>query len=133
MMRYRPASRRPGRKRPSLKYSAELEGRDELEDGVRGGSGEVAVAKSSVATPSVLPAGAPHDEQKRPVAGTSVPQDEQVDMIFPDTVYRVGMKTCSWRRPFVTFAVAVLFAHTSSLVIPNAPLFESCHSERRQP
>src|ERR1700687_244160 len=95
MMRYRPASRRPGRKRPSLKYSAELEGRDELEDGVRGGSGEVAVAKSSVATPSVLPAGAPHDEQKRPVAGTSVPQDEQVDMIFPDTVYRVGMKTCS--------------------------------------
>jgi len=91
-MRYRPASRRPGRKRPSLKYSAELDGRDELADGVRCGSGEVAVAKSKVATPSLLPAGAPQAEQKRPAAGTSVPHDEQVDMIFPDTVYRFGPK-----------------------------------------
>jgi hypothetical protein len=39
-----------------------------------------------------LPAGAPQAEQKRPVDGTSVPQDEQARMIFPDTVYRVGTK-----------------------------------------
>jgi hypothetical protein len=49
----------------------------------------VAVAKSSVATSSVLLAGAPHAEQNRPVAGTLVPQDEQVDMKLPDTVYRL--------------------------------------------
>jgi hypothetical protein len=64
-------------------YSGELEGRDEDAEAGRGGSGEVAVAKSSVATSSGLPAGAPHAEQKRPVAGTSVPQDEQAAMNFP--------------------------------------------------
>jgi hypothetical protein len=30
--------------------------------------------------------GAPQAEQKRPVAGTSVPQDEHGGMIFTDTV-----------------------------------------------
>jgi hypothetical protein len=30
-----------------------------------------------------LRAGAPQAEQKRPVDGTSVPQDEQAGMIFP--------------------------------------------------
>jgi hypothetical protein len=74
--------RRPGRKRPSLWYSAELEGRDEDVEAGRGGSGEGAVAKSSVATSSVLPAGAPQAEQKRPLAGTSVPQDEHEGMSF---------------------------------------------------
>lgn len=62
-MRYRPASRRPGRKRPSLRYSDELEGRDELAEAGPGGRGEVAVAKSRVARSSVLLAGAPHAEQ----------------------------------------------------------------------
>ena len=37
-----------------------------------------------------MPEGAPQAEQKRPVAGTSVPQDEQGGMNFPVTVYRVG-------------------------------------------
>ncbi len=51
---------------------------DEPEDeAVRGGSGEVAVGKSSVARSSVLPAGAPQEEQKRLDTGTSVPHDEQ--------------------------------------------------------
>jgi hypothetical protein len=63
MIRYLLARRRPGRKRPSLRYSAELEVRDELaEAGRGGGSGEVAVAKSRVATSSVLE-GAPQAEQ----------------------------------------------------------------------
>jgi hypothetical protein len=55
---------------------------DERAEAGRGGKGEVAVAKSSVATWPVLPAGAPQAEQKRPVEGTSVPQDEQVGMNF---------------------------------------------------
>jgi hypothetical protein len=92
MMRYRLARRRPGRKRPSLRYSAELEGREELDEAGRGGRGEVAVAKSRVATSSLLLAGVPQAEQKRPVAGISVPQDEQGGMNFPDTVYRVRPK-----------------------------------------
>src|SRR5208282_1656286 len=75
--------------------SAELTGRDELEEAGRGGKGEVAVAKSSVATSSVLLAGVPHAEQKRPVDGTSVPQDEQAGMNFPDTVYRVRNQNVS--------------------------------------
>ena len=88
-MRYRLAKRRPGRNRPSLKYSAELEVRDELaEAGRGGGSGEVAVAKSRVAVASGLLAAplvdrAPQAEQKRPVAGISVPQVKQTGMIFP--------------------------------------------------
>ena len=43
------------------------------------------MAKSSVATSSLF-AGAPHDEQKRPVTAISVPQALQVGM--DDTVYR---------------------------------------------
>jgi hypothetical protein len=77
MIRYRLANSRPGRNRPSLKYAAELEGRDEEEEEGRGGRGEVAVAKSSVAKSSVLPEGAPQAEQKRPAAVMSVPQEEQ--------------------------------------------------------
>jgi hypothetical protein len=53
------------------------------------------VAKSSVAISSELEAGVPQAEQKRPVAGTSVPQDEQAGMNFPDTVYRVRNKNVS--------------------------------------
>jgi len=63
-------------------YSAELEVRDEVAEAGRGGKGEVAVAKSRVARSCELPAGAPHAEQKRPVAGTSVPQDEHGGMNF---------------------------------------------------
>ena len=74
-------------------------GRDEDAEAGRGGSGEVAAAKSSVATSSVLPAGAPQAEQKRPVAGTSVPQDEHEGMIFTDTVYRFGAGMCSMLLP----------------------------------
>jgi hypothetical protein len=63
----------------------ELDGRDgdreEDEETGRCGNGDVAVAKSSVATSSVL-LGVPHAEQKRPFAGTSVPQDEQAGMSF---------------------------------------------------
>src|ERR1700733_1904015 len=98
MMRYRPASKRPGRKRPSLRYSGELEGRDEVAEVGRGGSGEVAVAKSRVARSSVLPAGAPQAGQYRPVVVTSVPQDEQAGMKFIGTVYRVQRRRVGWRR-----------------------------------
>jgi hypothetical protein len=58
-------------------YSGELEGRVRVADAGRGGNGEVAVARSSE-----LPAGVPHAEQKRPLTGTSVPQDEQRGMNF---------------------------------------------------
>jgi hypothetical protein len=63
-----------------------------VEEGDRGGNVEVAVAKSSVARLSALPAGFPHAEQKRPLAGTSVPHHEQRDINFTDTVYRVEAK-----------------------------------------
>ena len=36
----------------------------------------------------MLPARAPQFEQKRPVAGMSVPHDEQVGIKFPASVYR---------------------------------------------
>jgi hypothetical protein len=61
--------------------------RDDDEDGGRGGNGEVAVAKSSVAMSSVFPTDAPQAEQKRPFVGRSVPQAEQLCMIS-QTVYR---------------------------------------------
>jgi hypothetical protein len=51
-----------------------------------------------VATSSVL-LGAPQAEQKRPGAGTSVPQDEHEGMIFTDTVYRFGAGMCSMLLP----------------------------------
>jgi len=89
-MRKRPAIRWPGRKRPSLtKDAVELEGRDADPDAGRGDRSGVAGAKSSVATSSLPGTGVPHDEQKRPALGTSVPQAVHVDMNFPDTVYRV--------------------------------------------
>jgi hypothetical protein len=102
MMRYRPASRRPGRKRPSFsKYSTELDGREDDEGAGRAercdGEGG---AKSSVAKSSVLLTGVPHEEQKRPVLGSSEPQDMQEGMIFPDTVYRVGGSLVSWNISF---------------------------------
>ena len=56
------------------------EGRgDDPEDG-RGDNGDVAVAKSSVATSSVSTTGLPQEEQKRTLAGNSVPQNTQFDM-----------------------------------------------------
>jgi hypothetical protein len=78
MMRYRDATSRPGRKRPSLsRYSAELEGREDDFDEGRGGKGEEAVAKSSVAISSVFAIGVPQAEQKRTLSDNAVPQLEQ--------------------------------------------------------
>ena len=90
-MRYRPATSRPGRKRPSFKrYSAELEGRDDEcdpdRDGNLGRNGEVDVAKSSVATSSVFDTGRPQDEQKATLSDNAIPQFVHLAMIFPDTV-----------------------------------------------
>jgi hypothetical protein len=68
--------------------SAELEGReDELreDDGGRGGSGDVAVGKSSVARSSVFSTGLPQAEQKRTLAESSEPHEEHLAMIFPAT------------------------------------------------
>jgi hypothetical protein len=56
------------------------EGRgDDPEDG-RGDNGDVAVAKSRVATSSVFTTGLPQEEQKRTFADNSVPQNTQFDM-----------------------------------------------------
>src|SRR5271170_4777976 len=107
-IRYRLASKRPGRKRPSAKrYSAELDGlevREEVpEDGGRRGvagarsivgrfaaarlaAATFAPATSMVAVWSLLSAGAPQEAQKRPVFGSSVPQELHVDINFPATV-----------------------------------------------
>ena len=88
--------RRPGRKRPSLiRNSAALElEEDELRDEdrdedpeARGGAGEVAVAKSMVATSSVLgigvaEAGRPQLEQKRTVSPSSAPQEPHLAIDF---------------------------------------------------
>jgi len=57
---------------------------DDPEDG-RGDNGDVAVAKSRVATSSVSTTGFPQEEQKRTFAGNSVadnsvPQKAQLDM-----------------------------------------------------
>ena len=117
-MRYRPASNRPGRKRPSLWYSAELEGSNDDREAVRGGKGEVAVAKSTVTRWSELPAGAPQAEQKRPVEGTSVPQDEQADMTFPDTVYRVGTRAVARVRQQRGEREATLYYHPNHALAP---------------
>jgi hypothetical protein len=77
-MRYREATSRPGRKRPSFnRYSAELEGREDDFDVGRGGNGDEAVAKSSVAMSSVFETGIPQAEQKRPLSDKAVPQLEQ--------------------------------------------------------
>jgi len=107
MMRYRDATSRPGRNRPSFsKYSAELEGReDELRDeGGRGGSGDVAVASRSIVAMSPVPvfeAGLPQDEQKRTLFDNSVPQAKHLAMNFsryslPQTLIRSPRKSKSW-------------------------------------
>ena len=101
MMRYRLASRRPGRKRPSFsRYSPELGGRDAEDEGAGRAEecdGEGG-AKSMVARSSVLLTGVPQDEQKRPVLGSSEPHDVQEGMIFPDTVYRARAETVPQRK-----------------------------------
>jgi len=58
------------------------EGRGEDPDGGRCGRGEVAVAKSRVATSSVFTTGFPQDGQKRGLAESSVPQKAQLDIEF---------------------------------------------------
>jgi hypothetical protein len=45
-----------------------------------------APAMSMVAVWSLLGAGAPQEEQKRPVFGSSLPQEIHVDINFPATV-----------------------------------------------
>jgi hypothetical protein len=60
---------------------------DDPEDG-RGGNGDVAVAKSSVATSSVSTTGLPQEEQKRTSAANSVPQKAQFDM--KNSRYRIS-------------------------------------------
>lgn len=87
-MRYLPAKRRPGRNLPSLKYCAELGGRDEVADTCRGGNGEDEVLKSSVANSSLLEVGAPQAAQKRALAGISLWQEGQVGMSFRYSVPR---------------------------------------------
>lgn len=114
MMRYRPASNRPGRNRPSLRANApELGGRedeDEADAGRRGrgdstaansrvatssdpcpepGAATVAASETDVSVASSEPTGAPQAEQKRLAIGTSARQDVQRGMIFPaDSVTR---------------------------------------------
>jgi len=69
-------------------YSGNVEVREEERDGEaeewpdfgRGGSGEVEVAKSSVATLSVFTTGLPHEGQKRTLFESSVPQKAQFDI-----------------------------------------------------
>src|SRR3974390_2663125 len=107
MMRYRPASRRRGRKRPSLTAKAEeLGGGDVAADGDRGGRGETATAMVaslsetragtlsdvSVAMSSE-PTGAPRDAKNRLAIGSSTPQDRQKAMHFSaDSVPRGGAR-----------------------------------------
>jgi hypothetical protein len=77
-MRYRDATSRPGRKRPSFnRYPAELEGQEGDFEMGRGGNGDEAVAKSSVARSSVFGIGVPQAEQKRTLSDKAVPQLEQ--------------------------------------------------------
>lgn len=69
---------------------------DDPETGL-GGSGDVAVAKSSVARLSLSPAGAPQAEQKRTLPGKSVLQEGHLGMDFPVPVYLAGMRICRTR------------------------------------
>src|ERR1700751_2830666 len=73
------------------------EGRgDDPEEG-RGDNGDVAVAKSSVATSSVSTTGFPQEEQKRTFADNSVPQKTQFDMKF--SRYRISQsRNLGFRR-----------------------------------
>lgn len=98
-MRYRLASRRPGRNRPSFKENAsELGGRDDGEEDARWGLGDFLLAYSIVAASSEArvaaeletavsvassdPTGAPHEAQKRLAMGTSVLQVRHRAMNF---------------------------------------------------
>jgi len=58
------------------------EGRGDDPDVGRCGRGEVAVAKSRVATSSVFTTGFPQEGQKRGLAESSVPQNAQLDIEF---------------------------------------------------
>lgn len=58
------------------------EGRGDAPEGGRGGSGDVAVAKSSVAMSSVVTTALPQDEQKRTLGESSVPQNAQFNIGF---------------------------------------------------
>ncbi len=95
-----------------------MEGRDEDDDAGRGGKGEVAVATSRVARWSELPAGAPQAEQNRPVDGTSIPQDEQAGMTFPDTVYRVRTKPVAQLKQYRENRKAALYYHPNDELAP---------------
>jgi hypothetical protein len=73
------------------KYSAELDDRDEDDDDPAAAAERRGVggAKSIVASSPLLLAGAPQAEQKRTLSEIPVPQEVQVGIIFPETVYRV--------------------------------------------
>src|ERR1700739_4244286 len=68
---------------------------DDPEDG-RGDNGDVAVAKSRVATSSVLTTGLPQEKQKRTFADNSVPQNTQFDMKI--SRYRISQSGDLWAR-----------------------------------
>jgi len=58
------------------------DGRGDDPDGGRGGSGEVAVAKSIVAMSSEVTTALPHDGQNRTLGESSVPQNAQFNIGF---------------------------------------------------
>jgi len=103
-MRYREATSRPGRNRPSFsRYSAELELREDggrEDDGGRGGNGDGEVGgKEIVATSSVFSTGAPQAEQKRTLAGSSAAQLKHLAMTnFPlQSTADLGLQMQSWQ------------------------------------
>jgi hypothetical protein len=87
-----------------MKYSPELEGRDEEVDTGRGGKGEVAVVKSSVATSSVFEAGRPQEEQKRTLFNNSVPHVEHLAMKISRYSLPQTSDLRTGPRTFVSFA-----------------------------
>jgi hypothetical protein len=87
------------------------EGRgDDPEDG-RGDNGDVAVAKSRVATSSVSTIGLPQEEQKRTFADNSVPQKTQFDMKI--SRYRISQSRNVWLRKRLAHpgSSAILYYH----------------------
>jgi hypothetical protein len=64
-------------------YSGKLGGRDEDPDDGRGGSGEVAVAKSMVATSSEFWTGIPQEGQKRALPDRIASQEEHFAIFLP--------------------------------------------------
>jgi hypothetical protein len=78
MMRYRPASKRPGRNRPSVnKPPEELETLTEPEAALADALGFEST-NSMVASSSPDTIAAPQDKQKRPLSGTCEPHDTHV-------------------------------------------------------